>query len=132
MVCIYCDGPTKISNSRKTSKGLRTWRRRVCQDCQAQWTTLEAVDFESAYRVKKTSGQLESFSWAIFFSSIYEACKHRKSAAIDAMELSQTILNKLQLSQQAVWPTSKLKAVTEQTLMFYDKTAAAVYSALNK
>ncbi|MDQ2973645.1 MAG: hypothetical protein M3Q79_04170, partial [bacterium] len=130
MICIYCDGPTKISNSRKTSKGLRTWRRRVCQDCKGQWTTLESVDFESAYRVRKSSGQLEPFSWAIFFSSIYEACKHRKTAAIDAMELSQTILTKLQLSQQVIWPTSKIKAVSEQTLVLFDKTAAALYSAL--
>lgn len=129
MVCIYCAGQTRVTNSRLQKRQNQVWRRRNCQECDAMFTTLEAADLFSAVVATKDRQQ-QPFSRDTLFISIYEACRHRKSAVNDAAGLTNTVLQHLYpLIQDAALQISDIVRVTTQVLTRYDKAAAVQYAA---
>ncbi len=59
MDCPYCEGSSRVADSRPTADGIR--RRRVCSDCKRRFTTYERVG-NSDIRVTKRGGRpAESF-----------------------------------------------------------------------
>jgi transcriptional repressor NrdR len=60
MVCIYCGGETKVTNSRLQRRNNQVWRRRECLACQSVFTTHESVELESALSVSQ-NGRLTPF-----------------------------------------------------------------------
>ena len=67
MVCIYCGGETKVTNSRLQKRNNQVWRRRQCLECKGVFTTHEAVDLSSALLIDK-SGAPEPFISDLLFS----------------------------------------------------------------
>ena len=61
--------------------------------------------------------------------SLYEALRHRKTADVDAAALTETVLNELYKTNQAIIPDADIKKTALQVLGRFDKTAAAVYKA---
>src|SRR6185369_12958000 len=92
MVCIYCGGKTAVVNSRSQKKANQTWRRRQCLDCQAVFTSVEAVDLPTSLLFKKDAKHSEPFQRDKLFISVYEACGHRKDALRAATALTGTAL----------------------------------------
>jgi transcriptional repressor NrdR len=129
MVCIYCDGTTSVTNSRKQKRSNAIWRRRSCKSCEAIFTTLETIDYSTAIIVS-SSGQHEAFSRDKLFVSVYESCKHQKDAQTSATMLTDTIIKQLYpLIKDASLSVDTIHSITLQTLLRFDEAAGVHYKA---
>ena len=132
MVCLYCGGATQVTNSRSQRRSNTTWRRRSCTVCEATITTQEAPDLATAIVVvdSKRTNAFQPFSRDKLFISIYESCKHRKSAQKDATALTETILGRLYpLITEGSITRSDIFDTTADILTRFDKAAASHYRA---
>ena len=73
------------------------------------------------------------FNRDVLFTSLYESCKHRSTAATDAGDLTQTVLSLLRphIPEGAISRT-QLVLIASEVLARFDATAAAVYAAFHK
>jgi len=133
MVCIYCSGETRVTNSRLQKRSNQTWRRRKCLTCQGLFTSLEQVDLTSSILFIKAKTATEPFQRDILFISVYEACKHRKQAVADAKALTDTIIGRLlgKVSEASV-SRGDVISVTAEVLKRFDKAAATHYTAYHR
>jgi transcriptional repressor NrdR len=130
MVCIYCSEKTKVTNSRESKRTPGTWRRRQCLNCDALFTSRENADLSQTHVVEHTDSSVKPFSRDLLFMSIYDSCKHRKTAPEDATALTDTIITGLlQDSHEATLPTSQIIRVATRTLQKFDPVAGALYRA---
>lgn len=130
MVCIYCSGKTKVTNSRTSRRTPGTWRRRQCLVCQAIFTSRENADLSQTHIVKRQDGSLAPFSRDVLFISVYESCRHRKTAPEDATALVDTIVTViLQTSNQGITLTSTIINTAQGILRKFDPVAATYYGA---
>jgi transcriptional repressor NrdR len=130
MLCIYCQGHTSVTNSRKQRSGQAIWRRRLCGKCGAIFTTSEAADLSASLMVEKQDGTLNPFSRDNLFFSIVSSCGHRKSsAATDASALTDTIVQNLLKQKLAIIPTTLIKNISTDTLERFDSAASTYYKA---
>lgn len=130
MVCIYCESPSKVINSRLQKRLNQVWRRRQCLRCGNAFTTHEAVELGASLVIRHSSRQLVPFDKDILFISIYESCKHRPTAIQDAAALTQTII--AYIRKELVDGTVTREVIIKNalaTLGHFDKTAATVYTA---
>lgn len=131
MVCIYCSGDSKVTNSRLQKRSNSVWRRRKCLLCGAVWTSVEATEARSAYRVSK-GNSVHDFTPELLLISLYEALRHRKTAVTDAAALCDTVIQQLQKKRRATIYSADIKKTSHAVLLHFDKTAAAVYLARSK
>lgn len=131
MVCIYCGGPTDVVNSRHKRRQNYIWRRRLCRDCKAIFTTKEIAELTNSFMVRTSdAAKTEPFYRDRLFVSIYECCKHRPAATEDAANLTTTIINKLLTeSRGATIHRNRIIVRTMEVLQLFDPTAAAIYRA---
>lgn len=131
MVCIYCRKDTHVSNSRLQKRTNQVWRRRTCEHCKNVFTTLEEVTLEQAVRFNHM-GHLEPFSRDKLFLSIYEACRHRKTAVSDATSLTATSLSKIRskITDATIDRAIVVKSIAE-VLKHFDKAAQVQYLAFH-
>ena len=132
MVCIYCNAPTDVINSRLQRRINNTWRRRKCRSCSGTFTTHETADLSSAIAVRYSARKLQPFNRDRLFLSVYESSKHRPTAIADADGLVRTITT-LILQQQAegVISRDEIIVIAGAVLERFDKTTAAVYNAFH-
>ena len=129
MVCIYCGHDTQVLNSRLRKKANQIWRRRKCIVCQNVFSSLEEVDWGQAVRMERR-GHLEPFSRDQLFLSLYEACRHRKTARNDATGLTETVLSRLWPHiDQASLTRERVISTTIEVLKRFDRAAASSYKA---
>lgn len=132
MVCIYCSEKTHVINSRSQKRMNQVWRRRECFACDAIFTTTESAQYETAWRVRSPQGAQEPFNRDKLLLSLYESCKHRKTALNDATALTETVIKKL-LGQ--VIDGSLERRIIAQTaqvaLNRFDKAASVHYAAFH-
>ena len=130
MVCIYCSGKTKVTNSRASKRIPGTWRRRQCFTCQAVFTSREGADLTQSHIVKHHNSFLEPFSRDVLFISVYESCKHRKTAPQDATALTDTIITALLHGPaQGELSTTLITNTISSILDKFDPVAATFYRA---
>lgn len=133
MVCIYCGQQTHITNSRPQRRQAGTWRRHHCQACGAIFTSLERADYSSSLSFQNSSAShIVPFDRDSLFISIYEACKHRPSAAQDASALTDTVISRLlRSSQRRVGLVERAQLITlvATTLKTFDHAAHVSYLA---
>ena len=130
MICPYCSGQTKVTNSRSHNDEQAVWRRRQCKKCSALWSTDESFTLETSHRVKRPQHKhLEPFSRDELFISIRESLIHRKHPTADATALTATIITKLLAQKDPIINTRTIKTVSKEVLNRFDKTAAAVYAS---
>lgn len=98
MVCLFCQSPTQVVNSRSQKKGQKVWRRRQCVKCGGLFSTFEQIDFPSSIVVTKSPTSHEPFSRDRLFLSIYNSLGHRPEAISDSTAITDTVINKLLLS----------------------------------
>jgi transcriptional regulator NrdR family protein len=133
MVCIHCGSRTQVINSRLQKRANQVWRRRRCTECEAVFTSLEAIHYELSWLVESQSGDLTPFSRDKLFLSIYESCKHRVSALQDAGALTDTIIAKLLQKAHTGVLRSQIVTQTVQTaLNRFDRVASTHYNAFHK
>ena len=128
MVCVYCAGKTRVINSRPQVKSNQIWRRRLCKDCQALFTTIEFHDPAQTWLIKDPSGLSANFISEKLFLSIYESLKHRPSALLDAKHLTQTVINKLsRTTKNGLIDSRQITKTVTVSLNRFDKAACTHY-----
>jgi transcriptional repressor NrdR len=131
MVCIYCGGETKVTNSRPQKRLNRVWRRRACLNCGSIFSSTEAVDLTGSIRVLSQK-RLEAFQRDRLLLSIHDSLKHRKTAISDATGLTDTVIAQLYpLMRDSVVEKAGIASITLEILKRFDKTAATHYSAFH-
>lgn len=131
MVCVYCSGDTRVTNSRLQKKANSTWRRRQCIECGAVVTTLEKLETGTAVLVVYKTHQ-EPFSRDKLLVSLHDSLKHRKTALADASALTDTLISNLYpLIQDAVLEKSAIVAEANKLLQRFDRAAATHYVAFH-
>ena len=129
MVCIYCSGETKVTNSRHQKKSNQVWRRRQCLACQAVFSTEEQAVTDTSIIIM-SAGHSEPFSREKLLLSVYDALRHRKTAISDATALCDTIWSRLQGHiTEAQLNRDVLVSATSDVLKRFDKAAATTYLA---
>lgn len=129
MICLYCNGETKVVNSRLQRRNNQVWRRRQCLSCQSVFTTHEAVELQSALSVSK-DGLNRPFLPALLQNDLSEAMKHRKDAYTASGELLGTIVRKLlTLPGKPQYSPSDISKVTAEVLKRFDRQAYLRYLA---
>ena len=130
MVCVHCGGRTNVINSRSQTRSNRIWRRRRCQNCSAIFTSLEQPLLETTWVVKRGS-QLVPFSRDKLFLSIYNACKHRDEAILDAGALTDTTIGGLSREKLTVFEPQHIVRLAINVLGSFDNAAAVQYHAFH-
>lgn len=132
MVCIYCAGPTAVTNSRYLKNFNSTWRRRLCQNCHAIFTTRETPDFAYSLRVLKND-KLVNFNEDILFISIYSSLKHRLNPLEDARDLVTTITNQLlKINDNGLLSIDQISLTALNVLKNFDQVAYVHYQAFHR
>lgn len=130
MVCIYCGAATRVVNSRLQKRSNNIWRRRVCEVCAATFTTHEKPNLVTSFMVSSShSTKLQPFLRDKLFLSIYDSCRHRKTALQDAAELTETVIATLQFPANHGISTTDIAMTTLAVLERFDKVAATLYKA---
>lgn len=130
MNCVYCQGKTGVTNSRKVTKGMGIWRRRQCKSCRAVMTSNEHYDLQRNIRVERSSGSLEPFLRDRLFVDLYQSVSHRKSALADATALTDTVITQvLPHNSRGLLKISQITEAVRDTLKRFDKTALSYYEA---
>jgi len=130
MVCVYCNGKTKVTNSRPQKRLGQTWRRHVCSLCGAIFTTVEAPDLSGSLRFVARDGTLLPFERDVLFVSITQALGHRTDAVAAAGALTATITARLlKTAQSSRIARIELISMVETTLKHFDKASAVQYLA---
>jgi transcriptional repressor NrdR len=129
MVCVYCDSPTQVVNSRLQRRGNHIWRRRKCLSCSSVFTTTEHPELTTSFAVDHPKG-LMPFSRDRLFIAIYESCKHRPTALADATSLVELITRQILAKQQSgVVHRVDIVQTALLALQRFDATAATIYAA---
>jgi transcriptional repressor NrdR len=132
MVCIYCSGKLGVGNSRPQKKLNQVWRRRKCVNCGAALTSIEAIDLSAAISVQVQNSS-EAFSRDKLFISIFESCKHRKTALADATALTDTVIGRLLLQiEDASLSKEKIRQTIVEILKNFDQPASVHYQAYHQ
>jgi transcriptional repressor NrdR len=129
MVCIYCGGRTKVTNSRLQRRNNQVWRRRQCLACQSVFTTHEIVELESSLSVEQ-NGQSTPFLPDLLLKELMMAMQHRKDVYTASREVLGTIVRRLlTLPQKPRFITSDISQVTAAVLKRFDRQAYLRYLA---
>ena len=129
MVCLYCGGETKVTNSRLQKRNNQVWRRRECLVCHAIFTTHESVELESALSVDK-NGQNQPFLPDLLLKELMLALSHRKDVYTASREVLGTIIRKLlTLPQKPLYKPADISKITSGVLKRFDRRAYLRYLA---
>jgi transcriptional repressor NrdR len=129
MVCVYCGGETKVTNSRWQKRNNQVWRRRQCLACGAVFTTHEQIELESALSVEY-NGQSTAFLPDLLLKDLMLALKDRKDAYTASREVLGVIVRKLlSLPQKPLFEPQDISKSTAEVLKRFDKRAHLRYIA---
>lgn len=129
MVCVYCGGETKVTNSRLQKRNNQIWRRRECLACHAVFTTHESVELESALSVEK-NGHSQPFLPDLLLKELMLALSHRKDVYTASREVLGTIVRKLlTLPQKPLYKPADISKVASEVLKRFDRPAYLRYLA---
>lgn len=130
MVCIYCNSPTNVTNSRKSARAASVWRRRSCNKCKNVFTTIETVDFNQTLVVISDNGDMSPFNRDRLYLSLFESCRHRPQALSEASGLTNTVLTRLlPQNTQGMLKIDDIRTTTLNVLKNFDKVAETYYRA---
>lgn len=129
MVCVYCGGETKVTNSRLQKRNNQIWRRRECLACRAVFTTHESVELESTLSVEK-NGHSQPFLPDLLLKELMLALSHRKDVYTASREVLGTIVRKLlTLPQKPLYKPADISKVSSEVLKRFDRPAYLRYLA---
>ena len=131
MHCPFCKSDTRVLDSRVADDGGSIRRRRVCNDCEKRFTTVELIQLT----VVKRSGATEPFNRDKAISGVRKACKGRPVTEDDLARLGQDVEDALRLSGQAEFPANDVGLAILSPLRALDEVAylrfASVYRAFD-
>lgn len=135
MLCINClHGKTHIYNSRPRNKDAGVWRRHSCKECGFTFTTSEAVDLSTIYKVSANPDQpraTQPFSAARLTLSLLEVLDYATQSSDDAYWLAQTVQTKIieTIRPKQRLTTEHIAEICFEILEKYNQVAALAYAA---
>lgn len=118
MFCPNCNSEQNfVVNSRQTSGGFITWRRRKCLKCASLFTTHESVDMAN-FVVVKRDGRRERFSRIKLFSGILWASigVRLKDREKKIEKISETIEKQILSLNKSVLTTAEIAHIVMRQL----------------
>lgn len=128
MVCIYCNGKTRVFNSRRQVRNNNVWRRRKCLSCGAVFTSVESPDLSSSLSVNRM-GVYEPFLEDLLFTEILLALQDRKDCYSAARELTNSVIRNLVREEGASFTPHLISAATSKVLKRFNRRAYQRYAA---
>jgi len=123
VVCVYCGGKTKVTNSRLQKRSNSVWRRRQCKACKSVFTSIEALDLSSTL-VVDSGGSMRPFIADMLFTEVLLALQDRKNFYSDAREITSTVIAKLlKLPEKPVYKAETISKITADILKRFDRRA---------
>ncbi len=122
-------------NSRSQKRSNSVWRRRRCELCGAVFSTGESAELGLAWQVagEGRRSHPKPFSRDKLFLSLYDSCRHRKTALSDAQGLTETIINKLPPRvRDGTIGRKDIIGVAQVALNRFDRAASVYYAARHK
>jgi transcriptional regulator NrdR family protein len=135
MVCIYCGHDSHVTNTRLRSRTPSVWRRRQCDACVAQFSTLELPDYSVSIAIINLQGKLEPFSRDKLYLSLHKSLSHRQDAVVSATALTETIIGRLLKAnrlQDGALQVGTLISTAYTVLKRYDPPSANTYKAYHQ
>jgi transcriptional regulator NrdR family protein len=130
MVCVQCNGDTRVINSRPQKRNNQVWRRRQCVKCDLIFSTEETAQYESIWLVMDSHGTYSPFLPNKLLLSLYQSCQHRQTALSDATALTETIIQKLRPQCiDGVISSKTVAQVSQVALNRFDRPASVYYGA---
>ncbi len=130
MVCVYCDGKTRVTNSRLQKRANSVWRRRECVKCGSVFTSIETIHYGHVWLVNSSQQHLKPFSVQKLQLSIYRSCQHRPNALTDAQGLTDTVIQKMRSSaRKGVVDSQAITDIVQVSLNRFDTAASVHYAA---
>lgn len=90
MRCPYCDGDSRVVDSRANLELNAVRRRRECLSCEKRFTTYEKIE-EMPLVVRKRDGSTELFDQQKVLKGLVKACEKRPIAVADLEQVSEEI-----------------------------------------
>jgi len=128
MVCVYCGGKLRTTNSRATHQQLVVWRRRRCQSCRAIFTTEENTLLNLSIRVRHPGG-LQPFSKVKLQKSLQKSLTHRIGALEEAEALLETCIQRLLPCANGILEVDQIITTVNSILKNFDMASAIHYRA---
>ena len=130
MHCPFCrKTDTRVLDSRVADDGGSIRRRRVCNDCEKRFSTVEQMQL----MIAKHSGATEPFNRDKAIAGVRKACKGRPVTEDALARLGQEVEDTLRLSGQAELPAHEVGMAILSPLRALDEVAylrfASVYRA---
>jgi transcriptional repressor NrdR len=131
MQCPYCrQNNDRVVNSRPSTDGSYTKRRRECVACGRRYTTYERIE-ESVLRVVKKGGDREDFSLSKLLTGLHKACYKRPIPAESITRLAEDVERKLHRHYEGEVPSRAIGELVMEKLRKLDQVAyirfASVY-----
>ena len=128
MVCVYCGGETKVTNSRRQKRNNQIWRRRQCLKCQAIFSSHEIIDLSTALLVGAEAPK--PFIEDLLYSDLLMALRDHQGSHTAARETTHTIIQELlKLPQKPQYAAKDISYVTGDVLSRLDRQAYLRYVA---
>jgi transcriptional repressor NrdR len=131
MICPFCNKTdTFVKDSREVEQGLAIKRRRICQDCNSRFTTLERYYPKELFVIKR-SGVRKNFDISKIISSIKTAMRKRQISQEQIEKIAQNILKFVENAPAREVSTGQIGEKIMSALFEIDKVAyirfASVY-----
>lgn len=125
MICINCfHSSTSVTNSRPHKTMSSVWRRRICRECRAVFTTVERPDLR--FSTINIDHDKAGFNLGKLIISIAAAFQHDPNRGIEhASALADTVVSKLSL--HPIITSDTIAAETLTALKHFDQKAALAY-----
>jgi len=132
MKCPFCGSEeTQVKDSRSTEEGAATRRRRVCNGCEARFTTFERVQLRDLI-VVKGDGRKEIFDRDKLLRS-FKLCLQKRPVSEEVIEQSVTdVVGKLERQGESDIKTADIGALVMETLSKLDPVAYVRYASVYK
>ena len=132
MRCPFCGSEdTQVKDSRPVEDSTSIRRRRQCPACQARFTTLERVQLRDLVVVKK-DGRRVSFDRDKLVRSIRIATRKRGITEEQIERIVNGIVRRIETSGESEVPSTKLGALTMETLAELDEVAYVRFASVYK
>ena len=129
MHCPYCKHTdTRVLDSRVADDGGAIRRRRVCQECDRRFTTVEQIQLT----VVKKSGATETFSRDKVVAGVRKACKGRPVTDDDLAVLGQAVEDMLRADGSAEIPADDVGLAVLEPLRALDQVAYLRFASVYK
>lgn len=129
MKCQYCNGETKVLESRHTDEGSAIRRRRECLECGRRFNTMEKVEAAPMLVIKK-DGRREAFDRGKILAGVMRACEKRPVSVAAMDHLVDEVERELRGSFEREVPSTHIGEQVMEHLRHLDAVAYVRFASV--